>query len=355
MSYKNFHGDSEIAMKYGAEAACIYNHICFWIDHNKLKNKNFREGSYWVFHSYTDFQNRYPFLTYNMIRLAIKKLTEGCISHITKKFVPPILKKGNFNQMKADKTIWYALIDESNVGIRYEKTEEDELEDASNYEQIVKEDISVSLEAQSMCEKTQWGFEQDLRDTVKKHSGVLNSQKKITMCKTTEQYSNELTSNKTASTREAGAASLQKISFDFEAGVFTNADVLRDEFESKYKERLEARGMYMEDVYFDACDLIKKGLKVERYGNFLDSFYRDRAFPWIRNAIKKKHEETLTVEQIKQGRSNYEFYCSLPYNHLLEFRDLHVKVKNRDYECYVYANPEEFKKFMDKASSELYV
>ena len=111
----------------------------------------------------------------------------------------------------------------------------------------------------------------------------------------------------------------------------------------------------MEDIYFDACDLIKKGLKVERYGNFLESFYRDRAFPWIRNANKKKHEETLTAEQIKQGRENYEFYCSLPYNKLLEFRDLHIKVKNRDYECYVYANPEEFKKFMDKAFGESYV
>lgn len=160
---------------------------------------------------------------------------------------------------------------------------------------------------------------------------------------------------KTASTREAGAASLQKIGFDSVAGVFTNADAMREEFESKYKERLEARGMYMEDIYFDACDLIKKGLKVERYGNFLESFYRDRAFPWIRNANKKKHEETLTAEQIKQGRENYEFYCSLPYNKLLEFRDLHIKVKNRDYECYVYANPEEFKKFMDKAFGESYV
>jgi len=160
---------------------------------------------------------------------------------------------------------------------------------------------------------------------------------------------------KTASTREAGAASLQKIGFDSVAGVFTNAEAVKEEFESKYKERLEARGMFMEDVYFDACDLIKKGLKVERYGSFLESFYRDRAFPWIRNEMKKKHEATLTAEQIKQGRENYEFYCSLPYNKLLEFRDLHIKVKNRDYECYVYANPEEFKKFIDKAFGEFYV
>jgi len=357
MSYKDFHGDSEIAMKYGAEAACIYNHICFWIDHNKLKNKNLREGSYWVFHSYTDFQNRYPFLTYNMIRLAIKKLTEGCISHITKKFVPPILKKGNFNQMKADKTTWYALIDDSKVGLTYEKTEEDKLEDAQNYEQIVKEDISVSLEAQSMCEKTHMGFEQDLRGGVKKHSGVLGVQKNFTMCKTTEQYSNEPKINKTASTcvREAGAASLQKIGFDYDIGEFTNSEAVKDEFEGKYKERLMDRGIIMSDLYFEACDLIKNGLKVEKFGSFLESFFRDRAYPWIRNAIKKKHEQTLTAEQIKQGRANYEFYCSLPFNRLLEFRDLHIKVKNRDYECYVYANTEEFKKFIDRAYGELYV
>jgi phage replication O-like protein O len=166
---------------------------------------------------------------------------------------------------------------------------------------------------------------------------------------------NGFLNNSKKSAREAGAASLQKIGFDYEAGVFSNAEAVKEEFEGKYKQRLEARGMFMEDVYFDACDLIKKGLKVERYGSFLESFYRDRAFPWIRNEMKKKHEATLTAEQIKQGRENYEFYCTLPYNKLLEFRDLHIKVKNRDYECYVYANPEEFKKFMDKAFGESYV
>lgn len=357
MTYKDFHGDSEIAINYGVNAAIIYNHICFWIDHNKLKNKNFHDGSYWVFHSYTDFQNRYPFLTYDMIRTAITKLTEGCISHITKKFVPPLLKKGNYNKMKADKTIWYALIDESKVGLTYEKTEEDKLEDVQNYEQIEKDDTSVSLEAQRHWVYSQRGYEQDLRDTVFKPRGVMNSQKKITKGLNTEQYSNEPKINKTASTcvREAGAASLQKIGFDYDIGEFTNSEAVKDEFEGKYKERLMDRGIIMSDLYFEACDLIKNGLKVEKYGSFLESYFRDRAYPWIRNAMKKKHEATLTAEQIKQGRANYEFYCSLPYNKLLEFRDLHIKVKNRDYECYVYANTDEFKNFIDRAYGELYV
>ena len=357
MTYKDFHGDSEIAINYGVNAAIIYNHICFWIDHNKLKNKNFHDGSFWVFHSYTDFQNRYPFLTYDMIRTAITKLTEGCTSHITNKVVPPLLKKGNYNKMKADKTIWYALIDESKVGLTYEKTEEDKLEDVQNYEQIVKDDTSVSLEAQRHWVYSQRGYEQDLRDTVFKPRGVMNSQKKITKGLNTEQYSNEPKINKTASTcvREAGAASLQKIGFDYDIGEFTNSEAVKDEFEGKYKERLMDRGIIMSDLYFEACDLIKNGLKVEKYGSFLESYFRDRAYPWIRNAMKKKHEATLTAEQIKQGRANYEFYCSLPYNKLLEFRDLHIKVKNRDYECYVYANTDEFKNFIDRAYGELYV
>lgn len=92
MSYKDFHGDCEFAFKYGLEAACIYNHICFWIDFNKTKKRNFHDGFFWVFHSLKDFQDRYPFLTYDMIREAIKKLTEGCTSHITKEFVPPVIK-----------------------------------------------------------------------------------------------------------------------------------------------------------------------------------------------------------------------------------------------------------------------
>lgn len=352
MSYKDFHGDSEIAINYGVNASIIYNHICFWIDHNKLKNKNFHDGSFWVFHSYTDFQNRYPFLTYDMIRTAITKLTEGCISHITNKVVPPLLKKGNYNKMKADKTIWYALIDESKVGLTYEKTEEDNLEDALSIEKIVKDDTSVSLEAQRHWVYSQRGSEQDLRDTGFKHSGVLNSQKKITKGLNPEQYSNELRSNKTASTcvREAGAASLQKIGFDRNTGEFVNGDELMPFFESKYKQRFESMQKSIEDVYFEACEVAKK-IELRNAGAFLDSFFRDRAFPWIRNEAKKNHEKSLTEEILKQGRANYDLYCSFPYNNLLEFRDLHVKIKNRDSECYVYANPEVFQDFMYKAYS----
>jgi len=350
MSYKDFHGDSEIAINYGVNASIIYNHVCFWIDFNKRKNQNFRDGSFWFFHSYTDFQNRYPFLTYDMIRTAIKKLCEGCISHITNKSVPPLLKKGNYNKMKADKTIWYALIDESKVGIEYEKTEEDNLEDAQLVEENINHDTSASLEAQRHWVYSQWGFEQDLRDTGFKHSGVLNSQKKITMGINPEQYNKETKSNKTASTcaREAGAVSLQKISFDREVGEFVNGEDAMPFFESKYKERFESMQKSIEDVYFEACDVAKK-IDLKNAGAFLDSFFRDRAFPWIRNEAKKNHEKTLSEEIIKQGRTNYEFYCSLPFLQNLEFRDLHVKIKNTDSECYVYANPEFFKSFMYKA------
>jgi hypothetical protein len=101
-------------------------------------------------------------------------------------------------------------------------------------------------------------------------------------------------------------------------------------------------------VYFEACDVAKK-IELKNAGAFLDSFFRDRAFPWIRHEAKKNHERTLSEEIVKQGRTNYEFYCSLPFLQNIEFRDLHVKIKNTDAECYVYANPEFFKSFMYKA------
>lgn len=155
---------------------------------------------------------------------------------------------------------------------------------------------------------------------------------------------------KTASTREAGAASLQKIGFDRNTGEFVNGEELMPFFESKYKQRFESMQKSIEDVYFEACEVAKK-IELRNAGAFLDSFFRDRAFPWIRNEAKKNHEKSLTEEILKQGRANYDLYCSFPYNHLLEFRDLHVKIKNRDSECYVYANPEVFQDFMYKAYS----
>lgn len=91
MSHKDFHGDCVFAMKYGSDASCIYEYICFLFDFYKNKKKNFHDGFFWVFLSLKDFQARYPFLTYDMIREAIKKLTDGCTSHITKEFVPPVI------------------------------------------------------------------------------------------------------------------------------------------------------------------------------------------------------------------------------------------------------------------------
>ncbi len=103
MSHKDFHGDSEIAMKYGVEAACIYEYICFFF---KNKKKNFHDGFFWVFLSLKDFQARYPFLTYDMIREAIKKLTDGSTSHITKEFVPPVIINRIIDGKSAYTIIW---------------------------------------------------------------------------------------------------------------------------------------------------------------------------------------------------------------------------------------------------------
>lgn len=155
---------------------------------------------------------------------------------------------------------------------------------------------------------------------------------------------------KTASTRAEGAVSLQKISFDKESGEFVGIDEFIPFFESKYKERFESMQRCIDDVYFEACEVAKK-IELKNAGAFLDSFFRDRAFPWIRNEAKKRHERTLSEEIISQAKTNYDFYCSVPFLKNIEFRDLHVKIKNTDFECYVYANPEFFREFIYKAMS----
>lgn len=192
-------------------------------------------------------------------------------------------------------------------------------------------------------------------DNVQNNSYIPNAGMDVYRNSVTPHYRNPVTQQerpekkeKTASTREAGAVSLQKISFDRHLGEFVNGEDAMPFFESKYKERFESMQKSIEDVYFEACDVAKK-IELKNAGAFLDSFFRDRAFPWIRNEAKKKHERTLSEEIVKQGRTNYEFYCSLPFLQNIEFRDLHVKIKNTDSECYVYANPEFFKSFMYKA------
>jgi hypothetical protein len=82
----------------GMEAAVIFQHMLFWIEYNRRKNTNFREGTTWFYQSISEMQKFLFYLSPKQIKYAIQKLLHE-----------KIIIKNNFNKNKFDRTPWYAL------------------------------------------------------------------------------------------------------------------------------------------------------------------------------------------------------------------------------------------------------
>lgn len=94
--------DSEIAKAVGVNAAIIYEKIRYFCEdaHSKRDIYKYHDGAYWTYNSRSGWNNSLPFLTDEQIKLAIKKLKEAAL-----------IKIGNYNKSKWDKTNWFTILD----------------------------------------------------------------------------------------------------------------------------------------------------------------------------------------------------------------------------------------------------
>lgn len=90
--------DRVLAQKVGLNEAIIIQQLHYWTVNNKKKGNNFRDGYYWSYNTYEDWQKQFPFWSSRTIRRIITKLEkEGYIV------------SANYNKLKIDKTKWYRL------------------------------------------------------------------------------------------------------------------------------------------------------------------------------------------------------------------------------------------------------
>lgn len=90
----------EIAKKYGVDGAIIIEHLYFWIQKNKVNDKNFYDGRYWTYNSKKAFTDIFPYWTERQLERIIGNLKkDGAIL------------TGNYNKVAYDRTTWYALDD----------------------------------------------------------------------------------------------------------------------------------------------------------------------------------------------------------------------------------------------------
>lgn len=98
----------EDAEKYGIPAAILLDHFRHWITKNRANDKHFLDGRTWSYNSVKAFTELYPYMGIKQIRSALDKLVEE-----------GVLLKRDWNEGKADRTLWYAFRDEeAQIGVR---------------------------------------------------------------------------------------------------------------------------------------------------------------------------------------------------------------------------------------------
>ena len=90
--------DTKIAELYGVNCAILLQNIWHWVRKNEANGRHFHDGCYWTYNSTKAFSALFPYLTQRQIETALKRLRdEG------------IILTGNYNEMKYDRTLWYAV------------------------------------------------------------------------------------------------------------------------------------------------------------------------------------------------------------------------------------------------------
>ena len=100
--------DTDVAERYGVNAAIILQNIGYWIKQNEANRTNFYDGNYWTFNSQKAYGELFPYLTAKQIRTAFEKL-----------IADGVLITGNYNKMAYDRTLWYALTEKGKAILQF--------------------------------------------------------------------------------------------------------------------------------------------------------------------------------------------------------------------------------------------
>ena len=99
--------DIHLAKEIGLSESILMKHFIFWISKNKHNKKHHHDGHTWTYNSVSAFGGLFPYLTKHQISRSIKSLEKQ-----------NIIKSGNYNQLKYDRTKWFAIVDEQRFLIK---------------------------------------------------------------------------------------------------------------------------------------------------------------------------------------------------------------------------------------------
>ena len=99
-----FSFDGEIAVKYGVNAAIVYEEIYSQVEFCRKAGINKYEGRYWIKKSINDFISELPFLSHWGIKEAIKKLIQVNLIEVKYQLNDEVLNHTRWFTVTTEKT-----------------------------------------------------------------------------------------------------------------------------------------------------------------------------------------------------------------------------------------------------------
>lgn len=115
------------------EKAILIENLAFWLKKNSSNNRHYYDGSYWSYNSSQSFSELFPYMNPKSISRWLRELEQA-----------GIIKSGNYNKKKYDRTKWYSIIDDD-INKEYSMTH-NEQRDTQNEQPIpdINTDINIS-------------------------------------------------------------------------------------------------------------------------------------------------------------------------------------------------------------------
>lgn len=89
-----------VALK-GSDPALILQQLNYWL----TRSDNYRDGRYWVYNTYAEWHEQFPWISVSTIRRVLVSLEEQ-----------GLVVTANHNRQKTDRTKWYTIDDEA-IGV----------------------------------------------------------------------------------------------------------------------------------------------------------------------------------------------------------------------------------------------
>jgi len=108
----------QLAVKIGLNEAIILQQIHYWLLHfeKRQSQKHFRDGYWWVYNTYENWQENFPFWSVATIKRALTALRKPAPGRD-----PLLIATSQYNQKKYDKTLWYRIDYEALEALEDEK------------------------------------------------------------------------------------------------------------------------------------------------------------------------------------------------------------------------------------------